>query len=179
MSLDWWCEITMENHKVKLIIFYLLVSKREREDRSLRAPRDFITTPKKRATTTRKTKKNQVFYIFIWPLFCFFFLWGSIQEEHVMGHASVLLLPIPPGMKKRRTWARRKTKTTRAPREWNMKRWNQLSWLVSEKKEENGRKIYIRHYSSLDWFSLSMYIHTNTQVDCDFYEQSSLFPPFS
>jgi uncharacterized membrane protein len=70
-------------------------------------------------------KENQVFsfllllfdhcFFLCFVLFLSFFLGGSIQ--HVMGHASVLLLPIPPGdEEKRRRTASEKNKNNTCPR---------------------------------------------------------------
>ena len=114
MSVDWWCEITMKNHKVKLIIFISNRFGREKTKRII-ASRSLVispqSSPEKNKTKQEQQqqpleKENQVFSFllllfdhcfFFCVLFCFslFFLGGSIQ--HVIGHASVLLLPIPPG----------------------------------------------------------------------------------
>ena len=174
MSVDWWCEITMKNHKVKLIIFISNRFGREKTKRII-ASRFLVISPqsspekktnKTRATTatTRKGKSSFfVFIIIIWPLFfflCFvlflsFFSWGQ-HPTRDRTRVSVIVTNSPRGWRKRGGGGlrRRKTKTTRA-HEWNMKRWNQLSWLRSMSwwwHWSENRKIH--HYSSLDWFSL-------------------------
>ena len=172
MSVDWWCEITMKNHKVKLIIFYIK-SFRQRETKRIIASRSLVISPRSSPEknknksnnnnnhSKRKIKFFRFYYYYltiVFFVFCFvslFFSWGQHPTRDGT-RVSVIVTNSPRGWRKRGGGGLRlrKTKTTRA-HEWNMKRWNQLSWLRSMSwwwHWSENRKIH--HYSSLDWFSL-------------------------
>jgi hypothetical protein len=134
----------------------------------LRVPRHFSSIvpllPSSTKTTTTRRRKIK-FFIFLFDhcfLFCIF-SGGSIQ--HVMGHASVLLLPIP-----LRRWKEEedleKNKNNTCPRmehEAMKPVENSVWWWWSEKDgdavKQRERKQHHKHYSSLDWFS---YTYTYT-----------------
>lgn len=134
MSVDWWCEITMKNHKVKLIIFYIK-SFRQRETKRIIASRSLVISPRSSPEknknksnnnnnhSKRKIKFFRFYYyyltiVFFCVLFCFSLFFLGAASNTWWDTRQCYCYQFPPGMKKkrRRRTASEKNKNNTCPR---------------------------------------------------------------